>query len=148
MQNLVKVRFFLVEFVKTYVCLCAFIVLNESLKTNNDILWWFLILWWHNLQTIESLFLQGLTMIGMSNLNKFVSALTHILAKQWGNTMFGDNVVDMSARGNNTGTYFFWRNEQNFNKSVESKKNDAESYLVLVRAQFCFLPCWWPKAWQ
>lgn len=146
MQNLVKVWFFLVEFVKTYVCLCAFIVLNESLKTNNDILWWFLILWWHNLQTIEGLFLQGLTMIGMSNLNKFVSTLTHILAKQWGNTMFGDNVVDMSARGNNTGTYL--KKRKMFNKSFESEKNYAESYLVLVQAQFCFLPCWWPKAWQ
>lgn len=55
--------------------------------------------WWHAFKPLKSLFLELCPMVGMGNVDKGVRSLSERLAKQWRNTVFGNNVMGVSTRG-------------------------------------------------
>jgi len=60
---------------------------------------------WHDLDAFEGLFLQGLAMFGIGDLDEFVHPLADVLAEKRGNSVLRDDVVNVGTRGDDASAW-------------------------------------------
>jgi len=83
---------------------------------------------WHTFQPFKCGLFKRFTMIRMSDINECVSSLAKCLPKEVGNSMFSDNVVDMSPCGHHSCT---WTKRLHFVKTFPICCQYQDLYLLV-----------------